>query len=151
MAAQGIATHRPREATMDAIDRLCAAIEAGTPADLDVPDVLDPDVLLDATVPEWRFHVRGAGAVRRQLADFYRDPAAFEAVRRRPVAGGELVEFTLAWTEDGVEHKAHQAHILELDGGRIVRDTMFCGGRWPAPLVAEMAAADARAAAAGYR
>lgn len=63
-----------------------------------------------------------------------------------PIPDGELVELTLTWVEAGVPHLCHQAHLLELDpDGRITRDTMFCGGRWLADLLAEMEAADAGA------
>ena len=43
----------------------------------------------------------------------------------------------------GVRHAAHQVHLLTVDGDRITRDTVFCGGRWPAALLAEMEAARA--------
>jgi hypothetical protein len=55
--------------------------------------------------------------------------------------GGELVEFTLTWEEGGVPHACHQVHVLRLERGRISADTVFCGGRWPASLLADMAAA----------
>jgi hypothetical protein len=35
----------------------------------------------------------------------------------------------------------HQAHLLEVADGRITKDQAWCGGRWPAGLLAEMAAA----------
>ena len=118
----------------DLIERLLAGIEAGA-----VPDgVFAPDAVLDATVPNWRMTVRGGEKVRAQLAGWYADPGRFEALRRTPLPDGELVEFTLTWQEGGVDHTCHQAHILRLAGGRIAADTAFCGGRWPAPLVAEM-------------
>ena len=79
-----------------------------------------------------------------QVAHWYRDPAQFEELVRVPIPGGELVELTLAWTENGVPHAAHQVHRIEVEDGQIARDTMFCGGRFPAPLLAEMAAADER-------
>jgi hypothetical protein len=59
-------------------------------------------------------------------------------LKRTPLPDGELVEFTLAWTEDGVAHACHQAHILQLRDNRVSADTAFCGGRWPASLIAEM-------------
>jgi hypothetical protein len=34
-------------------------------------------------------------------------------------------------------------HLLTVRGGLIAADTVFCGGRWPASLLAEMEAADA--------
>ncbi len=122
---------------MDTIDALLTGIEAGA-----VPAaVFCVDAVLDATVPNWRFSTRGAAAVQAELSRWYADPGRFETVRRAPLADGELVEFTLTWQEDGVDHMCHQAHILRLRDGLIAADTAFCGGRWPAPLIAEMAAA----------
>jgi hypothetical protein len=40
-----------------------------------------------------------------------------------------------------VPHAAHHVHIITVAGGRIVADTVMCGGRWPASLLAEMEAA----------
>lgn len=99
------------------------------------------DVVLDATVPNWRMSVSGAEAVLETFAGWFADPGQFEEIRRTPVRGGEVVEFTLAWEEHGVPHACHQAHLIETRDGRIVRDTAFCGGRWPASLLAEMEAA----------
>jgi hypothetical protein len=125
-------------ANTTAIDRLLAGIEAGSiPA-----DVFSEDAVLDATVPNWRLTVRGGAAVRQQLGGWYADPGRFEAVQRTPIPGGELVELTLTWTEHGVEHTCHQAHIIQLSGDSVSSDTAFCGGRWPAALVAEMRAAE---------
>ena len=122
---------------MDAIDALVAGIEAGAVP----PGVFSDDAVLDATVPNWRFTTRGAGAVREELSRWYADPGTFEQLHRRPLADGELVEFTLTWKEDGLTHMCHQAHILGVRDGRVASDTAFCGGRWPEPLIAEMAAA----------
>jgi len=126
------------ETTEDVIGRFLASIEAGG-----VPEagVLSDGVVLDATVPNWRFTVRGADGVGAELARWYADPGSFEDLTRTPVPGGELVTFTLLWRENGVPHAVHQAHVLSLGGGRIVRDQVWCGGRWSASLLAEMAEA----------
>jgi ketosteroid isomerase-like protein len=125
------------------VGRYLTAIESGAMPDC---DALSPDVTLDATVPNWRFTVRGDAAVRAELARWYADKAEFEELKRTPLPSGELVEFTLRWEEGGVPHAAHQAHVLEVADGRIRRDQVWCGGRWPASLLAEMAeAADVRA------
>ena len=92
----------------DPIDRLLASIEVGEPPPA---DVFAPDVTFDATVPNWRFSLRGAEAVRDQLAQWHRDPG-------------------------------HQAQVLLVNEGRITTQTVFCGGRWPASLLAEMADAE---------
>jgi hypothetical protein len=122
---------------MDPIGALLAGIEAGV-----VPiGVFAEDASLDATVPNWRFTTRGAAAVHAKLSRWYADPGTFEDLHRSRFDNRELVEFTLTWEENGVRHMCHQAHIICLRDGQVVSDTAFCGGRWPAELIAEMAAA----------
>jgi hypothetical protein len=125
------------------VARYLAAIEGAVMTGC---DVLSSDVTLDATVPYWRFSVRGDAAVRAELSRWYADAGSFEELKRTPLPTGELVEFTLCWEQGGVPHAIHQAHIVEVTDGRISRDQVWCGGRWPATLLAEMAeAADATA------
>ncbi len=120
--------------TTTAVDELVAGIEAGA-----VPaGVFSDDAVLDATVPNWRFSVRGRDRVQAELSRWFADPGHFEQLSRIPLPDGELLQFTLAWEERGVAHRCHQAHILRMEGGRVASDTAFCGGRWPASLVAEM-------------
>jgi hypothetical protein len=121
-----------------AVDRLLAAVEAGR---METCDAYEGDAVLDATVPNWRFTVRGAEAIRAEYSRWFADPAAFTSLRRLPTACGEVVEYTLSWTEADVAHEAHHVHVLEVDGDRIVRDTVMCGGRWAEPLLAQMAPA----------
>jgi hypothetical protein len=101
-------------------------------------DIFCEDITLDATVPNWRFQVQGAGAVRDELGRWYADAGRFGEVRRSTIDDGELVEFTLSWEEEGVPHMCHQAHVVRLRGDRIASDTVFCGGRWPQPLLNQM-------------
>jgi hypothetical protein len=124
----------------DAIDRFTDAIRTAT---IPESDTLAPAVVLDATVPNWRFTLRGAEAVKAELAGWYADPGRFEEIRRTELPGGALVEFVLSWEEEGEPHITHQAHVIEVSGDMIVRDTAWCGGRWGAALMAEMAEAEA--------
>ena len=101
-------------------------------------DIFCSDMILDATVPNWRFRVQGADAVRNELEKWYADVGRFEEMQRNVIEGGELVEFTLSWEEAGVTHTCHQAHVVRLRDDRIASDTVFCGGRWPEPLLVEM-------------
>ena len=111
---------------------------AGVPAHL-----LAADMVLDATVPDWRFTVRGSEAVARQYGVWFAVRAAFEELERLPVGGGEVVTYLLTWEENGVPHAAHHCHVLRFDGdGCIAQDRFFCGGRWDAARLAEMAAAE---------
>jgi hypothetical protein len=109
-------------------------------------DAWSADATLDATVPNWRMQVSGADAIRAEYARWFADPARFEEIRRLPVSGApgvatEVVEYTLSWSENGVPHAGHHLHVLTVRDDRIVADTVFCGGRWPAALLAEMEAA----------
>ncbi|HVM03038.1 MAG TPA: hypothetical protein VM263_10250 [Acidimicrobiales bacterium] len=127
-------------ATVGAVDRFLDAVRGGT----GVPaDVLAPGAVLDATVPGWRFTVRGAQAVARQYRGWFDHPGRLEELERRRTDDGEVLTYLLNWVEGGVPHAARHCHVLTLDaGGRIAVDRFFCGGRWDAALLAEMAAAD---------
>jgi ketosteroid isomerase-like protein len=127
--------------TRPTIDELLDSICSGT----GIPTRLyTDDATLDATVPGWRLQADGPAAITAEFARWFAHPGRFEELERRPFAAGdgELVTYLLVWEEDGVPHAAHHAHTLVLDaGGRIAKDTVFCGGRWAAPLLAEMAGA----------
>jgi hypothetical protein len=120
------------------IDTFLDAVEAAT---ITACDAWAPDAVVDATVPNWRFDMRGVAAIRTEYARWFAYPGRFEELRREPRPGGELVEYLLTWEENGVPHAAHHVHILTVADGRIVADTVMCGGRWPASLLAEMEAA----------
>ena len=119
----------------DPISRLLdsASNGSGVPKDL-----YADDAVLDATVPMWRFEAHGATAVAAQLSGWYADPGTITELVRVPLPGGEVVRFTLEWVEHGEPWAAHQVHVLETDGERITRQEVWCGGRWPAAVLAEI-------------
>ena len=121
-----------------AVDTFLESIEAG---DMASCGAFARDVEMDATVPNWRYTVRGADALRTELAKWYASPGHFEELQRVVLPDGELVQFTLCWEEAGVPHTVHQVHVLAVDGDQIRSDHAWCGGRWPASLMAEMAEA----------
>jgi hypothetical protein len=120
------------------IDSFLAAITSGA----GIPnDLYAPDATLDATVPNWRFTVRGREAIVAEYGRWFGLPGTLEELVRSALPGGEVVTYLLTWTESGVPHAAHHCHIVAVDdAGRIASDMVFCGGRWPAALLAEMAA-----------
>jgi len=120
------------------IDGFLAAVATGT---IESCDLWAPDVVLDATVPGWRFRTDGVAALKEEYTHWFADSGQFEELRRIPFPDGEVVEYLLTWVEAGVPHAARHVHVLDVHEGRIVRDTVVCGGRWPASLLAEMQAA----------
>ena len=122
-------------------DPVSAFLEAVRTANISQTDVWAADAVVDATVPHWRFSVTGSAAIKDVFGQWYADPAAFAELTRTQITDGELIQFQLTWTERGVPHAAHQAHIIRVVDGRIVGQTVFCGGRWTAGLLAEMAEA----------
>jgi hypothetical protein len=126
--------------TTSSVSRLLGQIEAGAGVD---PTLFTDDAELDAVVPNWRMTVRSATGIAGQFSQWFVHPSCFEELSRVELPDGELVELTLTWTEHGTLHAARQVHHLTVDEvtGRIITDRMWCGGRWPAPLLAEMAAA----------
>jgi hypothetical protein len=122
-----------------AIDEFLTAVETASIAGC---DAWGADAVLDATVPNWRLRAVGADAIRTEYGRWFADAGVFEDLHRHPVPGtGEVIEYTLRWTENGVPHAAHHMHLLTVRDDRIVSDLVFCGGRWPATLLAEMEAA----------
>lgn len=122
----------------DPVQRLLDAIASGTGVPL---ELFCDDAVLDATVPNWRFETYGGAAIGRELSKWYHDPATLDQVRRRPVPGGVAVEVDFSWEDGAVPHASHQLHLLTLDGDHIAADTVWCGGRWNAELLAQMEAA----------
>jgi hypothetical protein len=121
----------------DLISRLLDAATAGT----GVPkDLYAEDAVLDATVPMWRFEAHGAAGVARQLSAWYAAPGTITELVREPLPGGEVVRFTLEWTENGEPWAAHQVHLIATEGERILRHECWCGGRWPAAVLADIEA-----------
>ena len=129
-------------ASHPAVDQFLHAIETAT---IPACEAWSADATLDATVPNWRLCARGAVEIRAEYARWFAHPAHFDELRRCPLGDGtgEVVEYTLSWSENGVPHAAHHMHLLTVAGGQIVADTVMCGGRWPAGLLAEMEAASA--------
>jgi hypothetical protein len=120
---------------MHPVDQLLEAISTATIAGC---DAWADDAVLDATVPGWRFTCQGPAAIRVEYGKWFADVGHFETVRRESFAGGEVVEYLLVWEEHGVPHAAHHLHLIDVADGRIVRDTVMCGGRWSADLLAQM-------------
>ena len=133
-------TSVPVTGTETTVDRFLRCVERGTGIE---PGVFAAGAYVDATVPNWRFRMEGAGAVETGFSSWYAAPAVFEELRRVPLPGGELVEFALSWEEGGVPFACHQLHVFDVDPGTgaITVDRVWCGGRWDAALLAEMGAA----------
>jgi hypothetical protein len=122
------------------VDLLRTAIRTGSP----VGELYRGDAHLDATVPNWRFTVDGAAAIGTEYGRWFAHPGRFSELHRTPTADGEVVEYTLRWTEDGTPHAVHHVHVLTVDPARdrIATDRVWCGGRWDATLLDQMGQTD---------
>lgn len=126
--------------TQTPLERFYRAVEHGLPIDA---ELFTEDVALDATVPMWRLRRHGAADTAAELGRWFADPGSFEEFEMFALPGGALVEFILTWEQHGVPHACHQSHRLEIDAnGRIRGLHAWCGGRWPAGLLADMAQAE---------
>ncbi len=101
-------------------------------------DIYAPGAVLDATVPNWRFEAHGPAAISGQLSGWYAEPGRLSEVTRSPLPGGEVVRYTLGWTENGNPMASHQVHLFGVSDGAITRQEVWCGGRWEASLQAEI-------------
>ena len=72
------------------------------------------------------------------------EPATFVALERIPIPGGELVIYEHEWVANGVRHRGHHAHHILVVDSKIASDTVWCGGKWPEPLLQDMASASPR-------
>src|SRR5712691_8367208 len=104
-------------ANQPAIEKFLQAIETAT---ISGCDVWSTDATLDATVPNWRLHAAGADAIRAEYARWFADPGHFDELRRHPLddGAGEVIEYTLSWSENGVPHAAHYMHLLTVRAAR---------------------------------
>ena len=124
--------------TTTAVDRLLAVVVGARPAG---EDIYAADAELHAVVPGWRFSVTGVERISQELAGWFGHPGTLEELERHPTATGEVLTYTVTWEEKGVPHAARHVHVLTVTDDRIVREQVWCGGRWPAPLLAQMEAA----------
>jgi hypothetical protein len=102
----------------------------------------DPDVLLDAHVPNWRFQVVGRTEVAPFTGTALPGPGGFASFVTEPTVEGDLLVH-FEWRQqahDGAGAKAHQLHVLRINDGRIVEQTVFCAGVWGPELQERMAA-----------
>jgi hypothetical protein len=124
--------------TTDAIVDLLDAIASGG----GVPQrIFAGGAVVDATVPNWRFEKHGPEAIARELSRWFAHPATLEDLQRRRTVDGEVVSYVVEWEEHGAPFAAHHCHVITLGSDRtIVRDHVWCGGRWGADRLAEMGA-----------
>ena len=122
-------------------DPIARFLKAITSADIDSCDSYASDAQLDATVPGWRFRAVGETAIKAEYAKWFAQPAAFIDIERLPVDDGEVITYELEWYQAGVRHRGHHAHRFTVANGKIIRDKVWCGGRWPEPLLQRMALA----------
>jgi hypothetical protein len=128
--------------TAAAVDRLLELVAGGRGAD--AADLYVAEALLDATTPGWRFQKHGGPAISAVWSGWFAEPGTLEELERLPTPDGEVVSYLVKGTEeDGRTFAARHCHVLTVDpgSGLIARHKVWCGGRWYADRLAEMAEA----------
>jgi ketosteroid isomerase-like protein len=122
----------------ETITRFLDAVETGE----GIPSgIFAPDAVMDGTVPDWRMTIRGEDAIRAQFSGWYDAPASFVELERLPVPDGEFVRMCFESNDQDGPYTVHQAHLLQVADGRVTTVRTWCGGRWHAERLAEIAAA----------
>ncbi|MEO7427987.1 MAG: nuclear transport factor 2 family protein [Acidimicrobiales bacterium] len=125
------------EQTYPVIDRFLAGVEAGRLPD----DLYAPDATLDATVPGWRFQAHGTDAIIAEYARWFSDPSRLRSVERQPIPFGEVVRYVQVAEAGATAYTVHHMHLLTVADDQIVKDVVFCGGRWGSEALAQMGSA----------
>ncbi len=115
-----------------------AYLEQLTSATLGTTELLHPDVAWDATVPHWRYRLDGEASVRKELGSWYSAPLTWSKAIRHAIDGGEVVDLSQQFDDDGVTFTVHHLMVLGVEEGQIRSITVACGGRWDPALVAQM-------------
>jgi hypothetical protein len=91
---------------------------------------LTAETIFDATVPGWRFVLRGAEPIVGQLHHWWPTPAELPSHQVTPTPDGAVVEFERRWHDDGELRGCRQVHVLVLDGQRVRELRITCAGEW---------------------
>jgi hypothetical protein len=134
-----------------AVDRLLDLIAAGRGGD--AAGLYAPEAVLDATVPGWRFQKHGGAAIAGVWAGWFDAPGELQELERVATPDGEVVSYLQTAVDEGAPFAAHHCHVLALDpaSGLVRRHLVWCGGRWSADLIEEMAQAQRAEAAEAVR
>jgi ketosteroid isomerase-like protein len=129
-----------------AVATTLAALETGDWAP--VKDVLAPDVVYEASVPEWHFSMAGVDDVLGELSGLTSQHTwRYHDRRLTKTENGVLVEMEIRGRCPGDDH--HAAHeeasrnalVFELDGeGRISEMRLTCSGEWGDDVIARIEA-----------
>ena len=129
-------TYRPA----DALDRAADALRR-----YDLEELLrlcQPDVLLDANVPQWRMQLRGPDAIRSMLEQeiFGLSGLRVTASRVHRSTGARSVEVEARFDADGEERLWREVHLLRGDATGVAEHTIYCTGVWDGDTITRHAA-----------
>ena len=105
-------------------------------------DLYRPDALIDVSVPQWRFQLRGRDAVRelfRTDLALVRDSGRVSGWRETPTADGLVVEWEVRFVAEGEERLFREVHVFRTDGVAITEHADYCTGIWDAATIARQA------------
>ncbi len=113
-------------------------------------DLYQPDALLDANVPHWRFQLQGPEAIVATMRDGYGMPLRVASSRTVEAGEWQIAEWEVHFEAHGEEHLFREVHLLRLAGGRIAEHVVYCTGHWDAEAIRRQAAEAPMVRRTGY-
>lgn len=108
-------------------------------------DHLDPEVLYDASVPEWHCQYQGAPRVLQEYREEWTGTYRWTVVEEHTVAAEDAVVLLVEMHGTPIRAGEHPpvvcrlSNLFRLGGGRIVEHRFTCCGEWGPDTVREIA------------
>lgn len=108
-------------------------------------DHLDPDVLYDASVPDWHYQYQGARRVLQEYREEWSGKYRWALVEQHAVVGHDAVMILIEMHGAPIRAGEHPpvvcrlSNLFRLDGGRIIEHRFTCCGEWGPDTVRQIA------------
>lgn len=100
------------------------------------------DALFDASVPQWRYQLKGREAITEKLAEEAATMGPQARVtdwRVTPIDDGIVVQMEVSFTDGGEECLWREVDLFHTDGEFITEHVNYCTGIWDAATIARQA------------
>lgn len=101
-----------------------------------------PDVLLDISLPTWRFQLQGRDAAAQYFIEQTSDLTDLRTTQHRVFTTdtGVIIEEEMRFDSEDGEYLWRAVDIFVIDGDAVTEHTQYCTGCWPPDQIARQAA-----------